>query len=442
MTAYIKHLVQVNEIQNVFVKENILDAKGAIVVEKGNIFGAAIAHQVMKAKLSKPIEKYVAIDEEFSEDVIFELFKNFILSDENFLLIYEQRDLSSKFRECINHFCHFSLLKQRLNVLAIQMPNVFDQAFFTAWLSVTVLALENVRQDTLNEIFLAAMSHDFGLLDVDPDVLFKSGKLSGKEWLAIQEHVERGARLLKNTPMISKDIVRAVHEHHETPHGTGYPKGKMDQQLGEWGKILNVLDSVYAIYRKHFQSGHRTLNDLVPIVQMTTLSRGGAKIDALISLMRKTPSSESCSVPEQYASVLIGWVKAYVGKIMKFVEITAEFNRDMGTGHRDLQLFAIQNMARYIKSTLTSCGIINEAYVRWLDQVEEEKLTFAYREIEDVLHMAREIFYQMNRFNRLVVLYMEGHTGEPNADLVALLQKELSTIGDVDTPEVLASYIS
>lgn len=441
MTSYIEHLAQTTEIQKVLVKHDIVDVDGQLILPVGEVIDEDAADLLLRYKLKKPIDTCVELEHQFTAGDFYEIFNDFIHSDHHLVEIYEIRDLDQKFSQCIEHFCQYELLRQHLNVLAIQMPDVFEQSMFCAWIAASILASENHLQARLNEAFLAGITHDLGLLEVPPNILFKQGALSPEEWEILQSHPSHSAKTLKRLAEVPKVVIQAVLEHHENPDGTGYPKGKMEQQLSELGRVINMLDSVFAIYRKHFKPRGRSMRDLIPVVQMATLSRGGQSGAVLLSLMLKTQKTDHCTVPTELVPQLIDWVSGAAEQIIRFVDISNAFRKNIGTAHKDINLFALQSMARYIRSTLTSCGIINEAYLRWLAQVKEEQLEFAYRELEDVLLMLMEITHHMSRFNRLLTLYL-GKTEKGAEAQVRELQRQLTSVSAPPIPEALQPYIT
>ncbi|MFT5082827.1 MAG: hypothetical protein ACI9Y1_000862 [Lentisphaeria bacterium] len=445
MAAYVDHLVQANDIQPVVTKEDVLNTQGNLVLARGTAINIDAANILEAHPLAKPIESYIALEEEFNAEIIFGLFEQFITNDEHFQSIHLSLDISDKLTLCIKAFCQFDFLRQKLNVLAIQMPDVFDQSLFCAWMSTLILTQQNCSQAVLNNIFIASLSHDIGFLHISPKVLFKKEKLLPEEWAEMQKHAQIGKLLLEKVSAkvsdIDKSVTRAVLEHHENPDGTGYPSGKMGKQLAPFGRIINILDTVNAIYRKHFKPRNRSLRDLVPIFKMTLLLQGSRSSDTLISLMNLTAATEHCTVPNTLIASLIALVKDQAQKIMTFVEIANNFSHSVGTQNKNRKVLMLQNMARHIKSTTSSCGIINEAYMRWLEQVEQEKLTFAYRELEDVLLMAQEIIFHIDRFSRQVGLFLNDDASGELGAAVQELQQNINAIPEVAASEDLSTFL-
>ena len=55
-----------------------------------------------------------------------------------------------------------------------------------------------------------------------------------------------------------------------------------------------------------------------------------------------------------------------------------------------------------VSKTVRGSGILDEGYLRWLQQVKQEKLAFAYRETADVLLMLNELEWQLKRIVKIL----------------------------------------
>lgn len=413
MIPYLSHLAEVNEIQPVLSAEDILSEQGAMLLKQGERINEQTAAHLSKHKFSKPIEHSITLEKCFNSNVIYSLFVDIITEDPVFEELYQLSNLEEQFKTCITAFCQHDALQQKLNVLAIQLPEAFEQAFICGWMIVATLAHEAQPQDQLNNAFIAALSQDFGLLDVSPDILFKPSPLTPEDNNRLQQHPINSAKLLKRLEGIHQVSVRAVLEHHETIDGSGYPSGKVVQQLSDIGQLLNLVAGANAIYQKHFKSRQRTLHDMVPIIQMSNLSRKEAHLDPLIALFNRTHATEHCTITDNLIPAAIDLVKKNAHFITQFVLHTGEFSANIGTKHGELSLLSLQNITRMIRAALNSCGLINDAYMRWLDQVNSEKLDYAYRELEDALLMTEEIKFHIQRYRRQIDHYLDQD--EPGA---------------------------
>jgi putative nucleotidyltransferase with HDIG domain len=118
----------------------------------------------------------------------------------------------------------------------------------------TAIALELHRTDVEN-IRVAGLLHDIGKIEVSGQILRKAAQLTSEERTLINEHAEKGARLLSTVGTVLKEVVPIVMAHHEyfsSKHELTNGKEK-DIPLG--ARIVAVADSFDAMtsdrpYRK------------------------------------------------------------------------------------------------------------------------------------------------------------------------------------------------
>jgi hypothetical protein len=75
----------------------------------------------------------------------------------------------------------------------------------------------------VREAAVAGLLHDLGMLHIAPGLLDSEERLSGDELRPVYVHPLTSSMLVDRFPEYSKDIVRAIVEHHERLDGSGYP---------------------------------------------------------------------------------------------------------------------------------------------------------------------------------------------------------------------------
>ena len=102
-------------------------------------------------------------------------------------------------------------------------------------------------------IEIAALLHDIGKIGISDAVLRKTGKLTARERLHIEEHPLLGEQILASTRLT--DILPWVVAHHEHFDGRGYPYGLSGEAIPYEARILAICDAYDAMtsdrpYRK------------------------------------------------------------------------------------------------------------------------------------------------------------------------------------------------
>lgn len=111
----------------------------------------------------------------------------------------------------------------------------------------------------LEELELAAVMHDVGMIAIPRSVIMKPGKLTEDEWQEIRRHPEMGYRIARASAELT-GIADFILYHHERWDGKGYPQGLKEDEIPLFSRILAVADAYDAMthprpYRKKLTPG-------------------------------------------------------------------------------------------------------------------------------------------------------------------------------------------
>lgn len=95
-------------------------------------------------------------------------------------------------------------------------------------------------------VYNAALLHNVGNVFVNEQILRKNGKLTSTEFEEVKSHTVRGAEILKSIENIPLAAEAAMF-HHERYDGTGYPKGKKEDEIPLIARIVAVADAYDAM---------------------------------------------------------------------------------------------------------------------------------------------------------------------------------------------------
>ena len=87
----------------------------------------------------------------------------------------------------------------------------------------------------------AGLLHDIGHFALSDRVAEKGRTLTDEDWMAIQQHPELGADMLRDLGMYGP-IAKIVLAHHERIDGRGYPYGLTGDEIPEIAKIIAVAE--------------------------------------------------------------------------------------------------------------------------------------------------------------------------------------------------------
>lgn len=103
-----------------------------------------------------------------------------------------------------------------------------------------------MSDEEIHGIYLAAIVHDIGKINVPAEILVKPGKLHEIEYTLVKNHVAASYEILKDIKF-PWPIADMVHQHHERLDGSGYPKGVKDGNILFGSRLLAVADVVEAM---------------------------------------------------------------------------------------------------------------------------------------------------------------------------------------------------
>jgi HD-GYP domain-containing protein (c-di-GMP phosphodiesterase class II) len=105
-----------------------------------------------------------------------------------------------------------------------------------------------LSEEELLDLELGSLFHDLGMLTLPDGLLEKPGPLAPEEFDEIKRHVEEGARMIQNVPLIVRAAPLALF-HHERFDGSGYPKGLSGSAIPQAGRIIALADAFAAMTR-------------------------------------------------------------------------------------------------------------------------------------------------------------------------------------------------
>jgi hypothetical protein len=100
--------------------------------------------------------------------------------------------------------------------------------------------------ERLTQFGLGLLLHDIGKLAIPIAVLNKPGKLTLQEWELMKTHPRAGVELLRGdvwSPLVKAVVLR----HHERVDGSGYPDGRVGNEIHEMARIAAIADVYDAV---------------------------------------------------------------------------------------------------------------------------------------------------------------------------------------------------
>ncbi len=144
-----------------------------------------------------------------------------------------------------------------------------------------------LSEERIQGLRMAAIVHDIGKINVPAEILSKPGRLTPTEFALIKTHPDAGYEILKEIdfPWPIADIVG---QHHERMDGSGYSKGRHDDEIMMEARILAVADVVEAIAsHRPYRPSLGMDRALEEITQYRGVTYDADVVDICISLFRE-----------------------------------------------------------------------------------------------------------------------------------------------------------
>ncbi|WP_075188252.1 HD-GYP domain-containing protein [Teredinibacter haidensis] len=396
--VYIEHLLTLIARHEMLVTADILAVSRKVLLPAGQPLNASLLKQLKGQNLTQPLGANIVIGDGFSGPDLLGRLKRYFENDWVLSELFEKVEITDVLETSCLRLGEQPGLAQYSWVMSNCLPRQFERSLFCAWAAVALEWGKGKSEEQIYEAFVVGLMHEVGLLFLPATALKELEELSSADYSQMERHSRIGYEVLAFLPAVSTRISRAVLDHHEEVDGTGFPDRKIAKQLGPLGQLIHLLDSTHAIYVKHFKTRGRTLNDLIPIIQMNKLSRPGMPAADLVLLLRKGTATKTCSVPEELMPLFLKQVKDRHYYIKRFVEQAEIFVAQNQAYVANARIYSLSRLLEHITVSMHQSGLINDAYIRWLELVDEQRLQHAYREAEDVFLMMQEILYHIQRF--------------------------------------------
>ena len=399
--AYIAHLVALGDENPVYANMALKSSSGELICDSGLRMDDVALMALDASEMQLPVFAVVSLGNELTAEQLYLDIMSTINDDDSLKIIAKAHLDANVVKACCKLLCRYAVLRQHLSVMRVRLPATYRQSIFCAWLSTVIYQKMNKAGPEIGSLFIAGMCHDIGMLHINPEIQAAKRKLTAQEWLEVKTHAQIGSNILSLVKGLPRDVSAAVADHHELPDGTGYPKGKIARDISSWGQLIQLLDSVYAVYRKHHNKSQRTLGDLIPVIKVNLDSRYAEAGRVLITLLEPTTSKEP-AVPAEVMPAFIDTVKCSLGYTLACTDILREYLTSFGYTHGNRAIHLLQNSMIHIVATIERSEIINEGYVRFLELVHSEKLTEHYREIERAYLMDKEVLFHIEKLRRYI----------------------------------------
>ncbi|MGS2717192.1 HD-GYP domain-containing protein [Eionea flava] len=434
MSEYAKNIAKLQEKMTLVATEDILSDQGVLLAKSGLELNKKTCDTILNFKLLKPLENSIAIENQLNAKSIYDHINRIILTNTSIQSLHKKISTDRKpLQKCCLRIEKFPMLQQKLTVLCAQLPDTFDQSIKSAYFAYLCATLDNKSQTEIEEYFLAGLAHDIGFLHIDPNILKKKGNLTPEEWNSIQAHPIIGHKILSAIAAFPKVVSRAVLEHHENIDGTGYPRKKVGEGLGELGQLLNLLDNVIAIYGKKFAAQERSFCSVIPVLQINVHSYFASVSSTIIKMLKHAPTLPFKSSDPNFAANTVAQSESKQKYIQQTTNIIKDTNTEVGFTHNNSEVYFIQNIANNIIFIVNSAGLYGSFYLDDGSDLDKEEKQRHYNELADTLVMLEEVIYQCSSYEKTANFFVNKNPKNPLAAIIGQGLKKIEALPSPDS---------
>ena len=426
--AYVDHLADLDEVQEVIASEDILNEFGVLLVPKGARIKKSIADRLMGHKVEKPVHQVVSLSGCLNERTLLERFRALINAQNDLKELHKANNYDDR----LAHLCTCAKLPlallQKLTVMMERLPKIFHRSLFSAWFG-SMLANEiEPSPDFVYNTFLAGLFHDLGLLHIDPHIVNKTKDVTEEEWMTLKTHINIGKQLVEGLNMVDPSVLRAIDEHHERCDGTGYPFHKNERKLGRHGQLIALAETVHALRFIQFGTSGKDLGDIKPYLMLNQRTYFYHSYKAALTVISRA------ELPSNITLKKSDFERIKAGLIVRNTNLDALQSQFrllyQYLGHTSIQtitaplLVSINNSLK----TIQRSGVVGTDIGQWLESTQPEEFAEIALEMQELTAMQYELLFNLRRSFRFFEEFFGRKIKNTNSvyDLLKDLSEEIS----------------
>jgi len=424
--TYIQHLAKASEIVNIRITADIVDQSEKNLFRQDELIQPGLVFRLMQIPVEILVSLFVKVEREKS---LFEDFQQLIQQDLLLSAIDENHSIEKLVSQLLEMLPAYPVLEQHLSLLAIQLPKTYLRTLYCSILSLLIAKEMRLTLLDIHTIFFASLSHDLGMLFVDPLVLNKKDKLSGDDWFQIQQHLPMSVELLRSIPKFPEQAITAVSEHHERCDGTGYPAAKVESEISLLGQILGLTDSLAAIYFNRFKNEGRSLRDAAAIIQLNQQAYLHRNYELVMAVLKRGEMPLKNVINENTPALMADFAQKNQF-LANWFNLLRECLLSVGFTHGDRKLHALQNVIIHVATTIRGSGIFYESNGQKIESTTQLVPHDEAMNIENLMMLQQEFLFHLQRLNRMLQLYLDSNETK-NKDIETKLRNGFDKILDL-----------
>ena len=408
--CYVQHLMDMAQRFNITISEDVRNQHGAILVPKGGQLDGSLAEKICHHQLMQPLENYVHLHNQLTAQQLMNYYKLIFTKDKNFAMFNARWKLNELLESGCQYYQEFPVIKQKMTVLKVQMPDLFRQSLICAYVSLAIAKQMGASLAECRSVFLAGLTHDIGILHLDSELVQQKGEYTPEQWRAMHSHTSIAHKILNHVEGLPWNVAMAVLEHHEHFDGSGYPFAKHGRQLGMMGQIVGMADTCLALYKRDLAIKKLGFDSLLPVLQLNPDIYCRKVFKATVELIQgiSWPVKRVYS-DEKMQNVIVRLMLDNEAIHHDYTVIYGLINSIRPHLPNNKKAIMLNNMADRIHKCLLSSGILQSEHNEWMAVSSKLQHQEDYLAIERLEIMYNEVKWQIKQLKKLIFLLWEKH---------------------------------
>lgn len=311
--AFLRAVSDLGQSRRVVTSQAVYNAQGLKLLEGGVAVDQGLYDRLISHRLARPLDECVDAEPRVDGVALREAALAAIGRVPFFARLAPEGRIRDMLLEAIASVPLPRPIALHLMLARDTRPALFAHSILAALLAAHLAREEGAALHELQVAAAAGLLHDMGMMHVDPGLLDSDERLIGDQLNPVYVHPLTTSMLLGRFAEYSKEMVRAIVEHHERLDGSGYPRGLVGDAISPLGRVLSLTEVVTAMF-----DGERNLPEqrVSLLLRIDPRRYDSALVPSIHRLLRAAPapaadaaepSAQSIARLSKLADALAAW---------------------------------------------------------------------------------------------------------------------------------------
>ena len=245
---YLKSVMHLGDTRPIVAHREIYSSSGMKLISAGMHINSSLYEHLLQHKLTTPLDQSVSTEDTVTGAGLAATALQMMQEDRRLATIQSSQLDGQTLLQILKKVPLNPAIAFKLTVMREAHAELFQHSLYVALVSTYIGMQLQMNKSQLLDIATAGLLHDIGILHVDPKLLEREHKMTEMERRHLYVHSVTGWMVLGAYPEYKKKVLDAVLQHHERLDGSGYPRGLKYDEIGQFGRIIAVVEVVASRY--------------------------------------------------------------------------------------------------------------------------------------------------------------------------------------------------